>query len=158
MLWKHLGDGILLSKLATSKMILLRNVKTSKLIQSFLEPCILLSWYELQYWLKSGTMHVFLDTKASFKDLKCLLFFLALKLSFNVYESSLCAEFPSVILDGGWLSLGLLVTMLGMAGDHSGDGGVPSMSVVTCSWFFELSQGVKFQDCSAIPSGRCWQG
>ena len=70
MLWRHLGDGILLSKFATSKLILLKKVETSKLIQRFLEPCILLTWYELHHWLQSGTMHVFLDTKTSFKDFK----------------------------------------------------------------------------------------
>ena len=46
-LWRHLGDGVLLMKL-----------ETSKLIQSFLETCILHSWRKIYHWNQSGTKHV----------------------------------------------------------------------------------------------------
>ena len=46
------------------------------------------------------------------------------------------------------------MTILGMVGDHPGDGGLPSMAVVTD--LFEVSLYAEFQDCSTLSSGRFW--
>ena len=50
-LWRHLGDGVLLRKL-----------ETSKLIQSFQVTCILRNLRKIYHWLQSGTRHVLWDS------------------------------------------------------------------------------------------------
>ena len=61
-------------------------------------------------------------------------------------------NFMSVVLfflvDFGWW-----VTILGMVGDHPGDGGQPSMTLFTWSSFGELRLIAKYQVCSTLPSG-----
>ena len=54
-LWRHLGDGVLLRKL-----------ETSKLIQSFQVTCILRSLRKIYHWLQSVTRHVLLGGHSGF--------------------------------------------------------------------------------------------